>query len=321
MPTPAAVPMSRFVPRTTQPPYSHLGNSNPADVDPSGLTALRAMVEVAPYCSSDLGGDPSDDGPPSLTSASPSEDNAPEDPEKPSGRKKKEKRKSTPDERRRSKEAKAIATSKIVVNLPEFTGKNLSEFADSFGLFLTMAGQTHASGRVKCDLVLQCCKTKYLEKQVKQIVTKSATLAEVFVALERQYPSYETNLSIQSKIQNLAMLPNNPKAARISELLADLDHWVGRLTPGSYGSDEMPFWLVAKIPRDVSEECRATAERKARTLPSEQLSVLLLELALEKASASTSTPTAPEESTLGTMAVGIKDPDLDKRLPQRMLAI
>ena len=46
-----------------------------------------------------------------------------------------------------------------------------------------MTGQTRASGRVKCDLLLQCCKTKYLEKQVKQIVTKSATFADVLVAL------------------------------------------------------------------------------------------------------------------------------------------
>ena len=80
------------------------------------------------------------------------------------------------------------------------------------------------------------------------------------------------------------MLPNNPKAAFISELLADLDHWVGRLTPGSYGSNQMLFRLVAKIPRDVWDECRATAERKARTLTYEVLSVLLLELALEKES-------------------------------------
>ena len=66
-----------------------------------------------------------------------------------------------------------------------------------------MTGQTHASRRVKCDLLLQCCKTKYLEKQVKQIVAKSATFAEVLVALERQYPSYETDLSIRTDIQNL----------------------------------------------------------------------------------------------------------------------
>ena len=170
------------------------------------------------------------------------------------------------------------------MNLPEFTGKDLSVFAESFGWFLRMSGQTHTSGGVKCDLLLQCCKTKYLERQVKQIVTKSGTFAEVLDALERQYPSYDTDLSIRTEIQNQAMFPNNPKAARISELLADLDHWIGRLTPGLYGSDKMFFWWVAKIPRDVWDEYRATAERKARTLTYGDLSVLPLQLALEKES-------------------------------------
>ena len=41
---------------------------------------------------------------------------------------------------------------------------------------------------------------------------------------------------------------------------------------------------MAKIPRDVWDECRATVERKAITLSYEELSVLLLELALEKES-------------------------------------
>ena len=147
-----------------------------------------------------------------------------------------------------------------------------------------MTGQTRASGRVKCDLLLQCCKTKYLEKQVKQIMTKSAAFADVLVALGRQYPTYETDLSIRAEIQNLAVLPNNPKPARISELLADLDNWVGRLTPGSYGSDELLFWLVAELPQELWDDSRATAERKARALTYEDLSVLLLELALEKES-------------------------------------
>ena len=170
------------------------------------------------------------------------------------------------------------------MNLPEFTGKDLSKFAENVGRCLRMTGQTCADGRVKCYLLLQCCKTKYLEKQVKQIVMKSATFADVLVALERQCPNYETSLSIRAKIRNRAVLSNNPKPARTSELLADLDHWVGRLTPGSYGSDEILFWLVAKLPRELWDECRATAERKARALNYEDLSVLLLELALEKES-------------------------------------
>ena len=285
MPTPAAIPRSPFVPRTAQPPYSHVTNSTRAQLDRLGLTALRAMVDVEPYGSSDLGGDPSDDEPPSMDSSSPSDDDDPEDPKDPKGKKKKKKKKKTRrPEGRRAQEAKAIATSKIVVNLPEFTGKDLSEFAENFGRFLRLTGQTHASGRVKCDLLLQCCRTKYLEKQVRQIVTNSATFADVLVALERQYPTYETDLSIRVEIQNLPVLPNNPKPGRVSELLADLDHWAGRLTPGSYSSDDLLFWLVAKLPRELWDECRLTAERKARSLHYEDLCVLLLEMALEKES-------------------------------------
>ena len=129
MPTPAAVPRSPLVRRIAQPPYSHVDNSTRAELDHLGLTALRAMVDVEPYGSSGLGGDPWDDKPPSLTFASPSEDDDAEDPEHPSDRTKKKKRRSKRHERGRSKEAKAITTSKMVVNLPHFTGKDLSAFA------------------------------------------------------------------------------------------------------------------------------------------------------------------------------------------------
>ena len=88
VPTPAVVPRSPFVPRTAQPPYSHVANSTRAELDQLGLPALRAMVDVEPYGSSDLGGDPSDDEPPSLTSASPSDDDDPEDPDYPREKKK-----------------------------------------------------------------------------------------------------------------------------------------------------------------------------------------------------------------------------------------
>ena len=148
MPTPAVIPRSPFIPRTAQPPYSHVVNSMRAELDRLGLTALRAMVDVEPYGSSDLGGDSSDDEPPFMTFASTSEDDDPEDPENPSGKKKKKKSKTKHREGSRFQEAKAIATSKIVVNLPEITGKGLSKFAENFGLFLRMTGQTRASGRV-----------------------------------------------------------------------------------------------------------------------------------------------------------------------------
>ena len=126
MPTPAVILRSPFVPRTAQPPYSHVVNSTRAELDQLGLTALRAMVNVELYGFSDLGGDPSDDEPPSMTSDSPSEDDDPEDPENPSGKKENKKRKTKRHEGRRSQQTKAIATSKIVVNLLEFTKKDLS---------------------------------------------------------------------------------------------------------------------------------------------------------------------------------------------------
>ena len=86
MRTPAAIRRSPFVPRTDQPPYSHVANSTTAEPDRLGLTALRAMVDVEPYGSSDLGGDPPDDEPLSMTTASPLEDDDLEDPENPSGK-------------------------------------------------------------------------------------------------------------------------------------------------------------------------------------------------------------------------------------------
>ena len=58
-------------------------------------------------------------------------------------------------------------------------------------------------------------------------MTNSATLADVVVALGRQWPTYETDLFIRAEVQNLPVLPNNPKPGRVSELLADLDQWAG----------------------------------------------------------------------------------------------
>ena len=56
------------------------------------------------------------------------------------------------------------------------------------------------------------------------------------------------------------------------------------MTPGSYSSDDLLFWLVAKLHRELWDECRQTAERKARAPYYEDLCLLLLELALEKES-------------------------------------
>ena len=117
------------------------------------------------------------------------------------------------------------------------------------------------------------------------------------------------------------MLPNNPKLACISELLTDLDHWVGQLKLGRYGSDEMLFWLVAKILRDLWDV--VWLWQNARQGPSRTRTCLSFYWSWHwrRRVTSSSTPTAPGEATLGTMAVDTKDLDLDKGLPLRMLTI
>ena len=104
------------------------------------------MVAVEHYGSSDLGLDPSDDEPPSSMSASPSQDDDPEDSEDPNDKEKKKRRKGRRHERRHSREVKAIATSTIVVNLHQFTGKDLSEFAESLARLLRMTGRPTLGG-------------------------------------------------------------------------------------------------------------------------------------------------------------------------------
>ena len=71
----------------------------------------------------------------------------------------------------------------------------------------------------------------------------------------------------------------------------------------------MLFWLCAKLPRELWDECRLTAERKARSLRYEDLCVLLLEMALEKES------DQHLVEVLEAMAQGTKGPDLGRGIP------
>ena len=72
------------MPRTAQPPYSHVETSTHGELDRLGLTAVRTMVDAEPYGSSEFGAAYSDVKRPSLSSASASEDNDPDEAENPS---------------------------------------------------------------------------------------------------------------------------------------------------------------------------------------------------------------------------------------------
>ena len=54
---------------------------------------------------------------------------------------------------------------------------------------MRMIGQTHATGSVKCNLLLQGWRTEYLEGQVKQIVTRWLPLPGSTLRMRQTYPS------------------------------------------------------------------------------------------------------------------------------------
>ena len=78
------------------------------------------------------------------------------------------------------------------------------------------------------------------------------------------------------------MLPEFPSAARVSEYVCDLEYLFSRMNVGSFGATEPHLWLMSKIPQRTWDECRATSERKSRTLSYDELVDLLIELALER---------------------------------------
>ena len=56
------------------------------------------------------------------------------------------------------------------------------------------------------------------------------------------------------RFRTLLCCPTTPRRPRFPSCWLTWNHLVGRLTPGSYGSDDLVFWLVAKIPRNVWDE-------------------------------------------------------------------
>ena len=61
-----------------------------------------------------------------------------------------------------------------------------------------------------------------------------------------------------------------------------MDYHVGRLTPGSYGADDLLLWLVTKIPKALWAECWSTEKRRTRVHTYADLALLLTELALDR---------------------------------------
>ena len=118
---------------------------------------------------------------------------------------------------------KAIATANLQIELPDLDPKNLPEWAEQFLEFLLLTSQQYAAVRTKCTLIKKSCKKKFLQRQVKTAIRKSSNWGDVLKRLEQMYPVYETDLSVQTEIEELPPLPEIPTATRISEFVAQLE--------------------------------------------------------------------------------------------------
>ena len=178
------------------------------------------------------------------------------------------------------KSGKPIAQANIQLELPEFNPKNLPEWAEEFAEFLLLTGQSHVDVDTKCSPLKCSCKKKILKKQVKQIIKTCSTWAEVLQRLEKNFPVYETDLSVRAHIEELPMLPEFPSAARVYEYVCDLEYLFSRMKVGSYGPTKPHLWLVSKIPTRMWDDCRSTSEKKSRPHTYDDLVDLLIELLL-----------------------------------------
>ena len=170
----------------------------------------------------------------------------------------------------------AIATANLQIDFPEFDPKNLPEWAEELSWFLLLTGQQHTHVGTKYPP-----SEKFPQRQVKTAIRKSSNFANFLKRLEQMYPVYKTDLSVQMEIAELPRLLEFPKAAGISEFVAQLEELMGRMNPLSYGPTEPHLWLVGKIPTRTWENCRETSEWKSRTHSDDDLVDLLIEWAME----------------------------------------
>ena len=205
-----------FHPRVRTVPFCSVGDTTEAEIKSYGLAALAPVATTHPWPPSGATGDAGLPG----------------------------------------RGTNAIATANLQIELPEFDPKNLPEWAEEFSEILLLTGQQHSDVRTKCTLIKKSCKKKFLPRQVKTAIKKSSHWGDFLKTLEQMYQVYETDRSVRTEIEELPLVPEFPTAARISDLVAQLEELMGRMNPTSYGPTEPHLWLVAKIPPKNWENCR-----------------------------------------------------------------
>ena len=96
-----------------------------------------------------------------------------------------------------------------------------------------LVSQIHADVQTKWTLIKKSCKKKFFRRQVKTAIRKSSNWDDFLKGLDQMYPVYETDLTFRTEIEELPPLPKFPTAARISEIVAQLEELLGRMNPTS----------------------------------------------------------------------------------------
>ena len=115
---------------------------------------------------------------------------------------------------------------------------------------------------------------------MKTAIRKSSNCGDFLKKPEKMSPVYETELSVRTQTEELPSTPEFPTAARISEAVAQLEVFMGRMNAMPYGPTEPQLWLVGKIPFKTSENCGEASEMTGSTHSYDDLVDLLIELAI-----------------------------------------
>ena len=142
---------------------------------------------------------------------------------------------------------KTIATANLQIEHPEFDPKNLLEWAEEFYEFFLLTAQQHADVRTKCTFIKKSCKRKFLQRQMQTAIRKSSHWGDFLKRLEQMYPVHKTHLSVRNEIEELPSPPELSTAVRISEFVAQLEGFMERMNPTSYGPTEPHLWLVGEF--------------------------------------------------------------------------
>ena len=138
-------------------------------------------------------------------------------------------------------------TNALKMKIPPFDGRNVEKYAEEFGRYLVLTGQTKAKDRVKANLILQGIKDRELQERVSKLL-KSATSFEDFLEkLQDLYPTLETDLSILGEISKVSHLPYDPKSEQVVVLLETLERLFDKLNPGVMTEERKLMELCSKV--------------------------------------------------------------------------